>query len=203
MSRLINRAYIAPLFVYCALVIVQTALLEPSVAAPDDRGPKGAILSVGGGGALLNGTGVEGEALAPAMGGSYLIGVREEVWPRLTLGLHIGGYMGSSELSKSLSLNGLILEGRWRFGEGLRGPVIMGGLGIGGGGLTDSEDADNDASGGGALWRVAFGYELGSGEPGFSVTPSLAYEQLRAQMDSKVSVGVVSVNLEVAWEIGR
>lgn len=152
---------------------------------------------------MLSATGAEGEDLAPAMGGSYLIGIREEVWPRLTLGLHIGGYVGSSERSKSLSLNGLILEGRWRFGEGLRGPVLMGGLGIGGGGFTDSNDPDSDASGGGALWRLALGYELGSDEPGLSVTPSVSYEQLRAQMDSKVSVGVLSVNLEFAWELGR
>ena len=80
-----------------------------------------------------------------------------------------------------------------------------GGLGIGGGGLTGSaqDQSAEDVSGGGAIWRVALGYELGSSERGWSVTPNLAYEYLKPQMDSKVSLGTLSFNLEVAWELGR
>jgi len=172
-------------------------------AAPDDRGAKGAVFSLGGGVYYADATGLEGEALAPSMGGAYSLGIREEVWPRLMLGLNIAGYVGGTEDFESFSLNGLLLEARWRLDEGLRGPVLMGGLGIGGGGLSGGQAGEEDVSGGGALWRVAIGYELVGEQVGWSVTPSLAYENLRAQMDSKVSLSVFSLSLELAWELGR
>lgn len=201
-THLISKSMTEYIAIILSMIFVCCAP-SSSQSAPDDRGPKGAVLSIGGGGFFTHATGLEGEALEPGFGGSYSIGIREEVWPRLMLGLHIGGYMGGHEQYQSFSLNGLLFDVRWRFGENQRGTVLMGGLGIGGGGFTDPIEGEDNASAGGALWRLALGYEFGSKEPGWSFTPSLAYEQLRAQMDSKVSVGVLSFNLEVAWEIGR
>ena len=183
-----------------------SALLTPSLhllAAPEDRGPKGAQLSVGAGGAYGSATGVEGESISGLMGFSSLISLREEVWPRLSLGLSMSYASGSAEGYEAFSLVGVFVEGRWRFGEGLRGLQVLGALGVGGGGVTGAESGADDASAGGAVWKLGLGYELGPQQVGWSVTPMLSYEHLRQQMDSKTSVGLISFNLELTWELGR
>ena len=199
----IKRAYILLVslatLVGCGL-IVHTPSAE---AAPEDRGEKGAMFSLGAGGFVGTGTDTEASEVGGLMGSTFTFSAREEVWPKLSLGLAGRYHMGTSDSFEELSLGALYIDARWRFGGGLRGLNLSGGLGIGGGGFATSVSGAEDASAGGAIWRVGVGYELGPKEVGWSVTPTLSYEQLRAQMDSEVSLNLISLSVELTWELGR
>jgi hypothetical protein len=181
-------------------LIIHTPSAE---AAPEDRGEKGAMFSLGAGGFVGTGTDTEASDVGGVMGSTFTFSAREEVWPKLSLGLAGCYHMGTSDRFEELSLGALYIDARWRFGGGLRGLNLSGGLGIGGGGFAASVSGAEDASAGGAIWRVGVGYELGPKEVGWSVTPTLSYEQLRAQMDSEVSLNLISLSVELTWELGR
>jgi hypothetical protein len=178
-------------------------------AVPDDRGPMGGMVSVGGGGYMGTGVDSNGQRLASHLGGSFNLSFGEEVWPRLFLGLGVESHFGRTQDEDYDSMfYAFGLEARYRLTQRQRGLIVLGGLGIGGGGFTFTEGASEinpGGSSGGSVWKLGLGYEIGlsEGPRGFTLIPRLIYQRLGAQMDSQVSMDLVSINFELMWTAGR
>ena len=178
-------------------------------AVPDDRGPMGGMMAIGGGGYVGTGVDSDGQRLSSHLGGSFNLSFGEEVWPRLFLGLGIESHFGQTQDQNYDSMfYAFGLEGRYRLTQKQRGLIVLGGLGIGGGGFTfkggESEKTPGGSSGG-SVWKMGIGYEIGlsEGPRGTTIVPRLIYQRLGPQMDSQVSMDLVSINFEIMWTSGR
>ena len=180
-----------------------------AIAAPETRGGQGTVVTLGAGGGFGAGTDNTGERSPSQLGGNTHFMIGEEVLPRIFVGVSMDAYFGSAQ-SKEESTSQLFafgFEGRYRLTQQARGLILLGGLGIGVGGviregetLTTAED-----SGGGSVWKVGLGYELGDPEVkrGFIYVPSVVFQRLGPQMESEVSFNLISLNLEVLYATGR
>jgi len=201
---------ISPRASLCASLCASLLLAAPARGEElkDDRGSKGLQLTAAFGGYGGAGTGVSGEGLGLHRGTSASLLIAEEVVPRLTIGLGSDSYFGGSADGRyEVGVYSFSLEARWRLSAHLRGLTVSGALGIGGGGFKPAAGQPasvEEASGGGGLWKLGVGYELGASAPGgFSLTPRLTYQRLGAQMGSQVSAQLVALAIEVSWESGR
>jgi hypothetical protein len=179
-----------------------------SYAAPEDRGEMGSLIGVTAGGFLGAGTGGEGERQPTQLGGSVHLVLGEEVLPRLTVGVGIDSYFGQrqGEGDTRSQVFGFGFEGRYRFTDASRGLFVLTGIGIGAGGFINSGESFSGAegSGGGSIWKVGVGYELGGEEvSGFTYTPRLTFQRLGAQGESEVSINLVSLGVEILYAGGR
>ena len=126
------------------------------------------------------------------------------------MGLGIDSYFGSGQdesISNTSQLFSFGFEGRYRLTDQRRGMILLAGLGIGVGGVVSDGESLTDAegSGGGSIWKVGLGYELGSrdSKSEFVYVPSCIFQRLGPQMDNKVSLNIISLNLEVLYAAGR
>ena len=192
-----------PIILFFFLLLTNTC-----IAAPEDRGAMGGVVSVSSGGFLGAGTDGNASRLSSSVGGMFRIGVGEEVWPGLFLGLSSESYFGQTQddlFETNLFTFGL--DARYRINRTKnRGLLLIGGIGIGGGGFT-SMDGDEELGGssGGSIWKLGVAYEIAfNNEPsGSTLTPALLYQRLGPQMESSVSVDMVSLGIGFNWAFGR
>lgn len=203
---------VKPVSLTLLLILISSILVTVprSMAAPDDRGEMGSVVAITAGGFLAGGTGGEGERQGTQAGGSFHLMLGEEVLPRLFIGIALDNYFGSAqgndEFKTSSQVFGFGIEGRYRVSDSSRGLLILGGIGIGAGGYIREGEKFSGAegSGGGSIWKLGLGYELGSGTPdGFTFTPRFTFQRLGQQMESKVSINIVTLGLEVLYAAGR
>ena len=79
-------------------------------------------------------------------------------------------------------------------------------MGAGGAVATDAQSQkDNTGLSGGSVWKVGVGYEIPftTKGRGFTLTPMLNFYHLRQQMDSLISMQLLSVGVEFMWSAGR
>jgi hypothetical protein len=194
------------LMLYVTLIFGDQAVY----AAPENRGAMGTVVTLSTGGFMGTGTNGEGERNTSQLGGGFHLMIGEEVIPRLFLGLGIDSYFGSDQeenTSRASQLFSFGFEGRYRITAHQRGLILLAGLGVGVGGVINEGESITDAeeSAGGSIWKVGLGYELGSENPTSSVVfiPSLIFQRLGPQMDNKVSLNIISLNMEVLYTAGR
>ena len=204
-TRLVLR--VSSFFILCLCLLYLCC--TTAYAVPDDRGPMGGMISLGGGGYMGTGVDSEGQRLASHLGGSFNLSFGEEVWPRLFLGLGIESHFGQTQDQNYESMfYAFGLEGRYRLSQKQRGLIALAGLGIGGGGFTFKEgesEKNPGGSSGGSVWKIGIGYEIGvsDGPRGLTLVPRLIYQRLGPQMESKVSMDLISLNFELMWTSGR
>lgn len=177
-------------------------------AAPEDRGGMGSLIGLSAGGFLGAGRGGEGERQATQLGGSVHLVLGEEVLPRLTVGISMDSYFGQQqgEGETKSQVFSFGFEGRYRFTDADRGLFLLTGLGIGAGGFINSGESFSGAegSGGGSIWKLGVGYEMGGEEvSGFTYTPRLTFQRLGAQGESQVSINLISLGIEILYAGGR
>ena len=184
--------------------------VQEASAAPESRGEMGTVVTLSAGGFMGTGTDGEGARNTSQLGGSFHLMLGEEVLPRLFMGLGIDSYFGSGQdesISNTSQLFSFGFEGRYRLTDQRRGMILLAGLGIGVGGVVSDGESLTDAegSGGGSIWKVGLGYELGSrdSKSEFVYVPSCIFQRLGPQMDNKVSLNIISLNLEVLYAAGR
>ena len=197
----------------CLLIAVCITLClgaREASAAPESRGEMGTVITLSAGGFMGTGTDGDGDRNTSQLGGSFHLMLGEEVLPRLFMGLGIDSYFGSGQeesISNTSQLFSFGFEGRYRLTDQRRGMILLAGLGIGVGGVVSDGESLTDAegSGGGSIWKVGLGYELGSkdSKSQFVYIPSCVFQRLGPQMDNKVSLNIVSLNLEVLYAAGR
>ena len=113
---------------------------------------------------------------------------------------------GSSEEPSLSQLFAFGLEGRYRLSSRERGLLLIGGIGIGAGGFAAEGESllSSDASGGGSIWKLGLGYEVGGeGSAGFTYIPRLLFQRLGPQMESEVAMNAISLGIEVLYASGR
>ena len=196
----------------CVVVMILTmsARSPHAHAAPDTRGALGTVVTLSAGGFMGSGTDGEGQRNTSQIGGSFHLMLGEEVLPKLFLGIGIDAYFGSGQGDDSVEHSQLFsfgFEGRYRLTNQRRGLLILTGLGIGVGGVIGEGESLSGAegSGGGSIWKLGLGYELGrpTDRGGLLYIPSLIFQRLGPQMDSEVSFNIISLNLEVLYAAGR
>lgn len=201
------------------MISLMISIITPvsAEASPDDRGALGSVYTLSLGGFVSAGTGADGERSPSQLGGGVHFMLGEEVLSRLFIGLGVDSYFGSGQggsgaegASTQSQAYALGLEARYRLTSAPRGLVFIGGIGFGVGGviregetLTDAED-----SGGGSVWKLGLGYELGdvsdrADQSGFIYLPQLLFQRIGPQMDSEVSLNILSLGLEVVYASGR
>lgn len=183
------------------------AMLAPTVAlaAPEDRGIRGWYVGGGGGIALGLANDTDGANPGSFFGNMGRLRVGEEAIPNLYLGLAFAGGAGSAD-TYDAGFGGLILEAGWRaLPSALPDLVLLGGVGVGGGSLTATNDEDLDASPGGALYQLGLMWEFTFGdEPeGFVLAPSVHWYVVPAQFDNDAQLQAVLIGIESIWYGGR
>ena len=197
------------LYLILSIAFFLCTLTQQARAVPDDRGAMGGMISFAGGGYIGTGADENGERLSSQIGSSFSLSFGEEVWSGLFLGLSTEGHMGQTQdQAYDAMFYAFGLESRFRLSPQQRGLILIGGLGIGGGGFTfkDGESKKNPGgSSGGSVWKVGLGYEIGlSDQPrGWTLIPRFLYQRLGPQMESEVSIDLVSINLELMWTSAR
>ena len=177
--------------------------------APDDRGAMGGVYAIGLGGFISTGEDDQGARLSSEYGMSVHLMLGEEVLPKLFVGIGIDAHIDpvSGVVEPSLSqLYAFGMEGRYRLSGETRGLLLIGGLGIGAGGYASAGESllSSDTSSGGSIWKLGVGYELGGESPdGFTYTPRLLFQRLGPQMESQVSVNMLSLSVELLYASGR
>ena len=197
-------------FVITLMIIAVNVEPPHAHAAPETRGALGTVVTLSAGGFMGSGTDGEGQRNTSQVGGSFHLMLGEEVLPRLFLGIGIDSYFGSGQGNESVERSQLFsfgFEGRYRLTAQRRGLIALAGLGIGAGGVIREGESFSGAkgSGGGSIWKLGLGYELGNPRDrgGFLYIPSLIVQRLGPQMDSEVSFNIISINLEVLYATGR
>ena len=208
----VNQERARPYWLCFCCWLTLTLCLKDRIAhaAPETRGRMGTVFTLSAGGFMGTGTDGEGERNTSQIGGSFHLMLGEEVLPGLFVGLGLDSYFGSGEgdqASNSSQLFSFGFEGRYRLTTQQSGLVILAGLGIGVGGIVEEGESlsDSDNSGGGSIWKIGLGYELGvpEQEGGLMYIPSLIVQRLGPQMDNQVSLNIISLNLEVLYATGR
>lgn len=183
--------------------------LAQGYAAPEDRGAMGGVYALSTGGFIVTGTDQDEARLASQYGYSVGLFLGEEVLPKLFVGIHFNAHLdqfGGGELPDQSQLYAFGLEGRYRLSGERRGLIVLGGIGIGTGAFLSEGQSltEADASGGGSIWKLGLGYELGGEKvSGFTYTPKLTFQRLGPQMENKVSMNVMSLSLEILYGSGR
>ena len=196
-------------FKFFATILILGCMSSVAYAVPDDRGAMGGMISIGGGGYVGTGEDESGDRLSSPIGGSFNLSFGEEVWPRLFFGLSIDSHIGQTQdQNYDAMFFAFGLETRYRLTQKQRGLIVLGGLGIGGGGFTFKKEASEKTPGGssgGSVWKVGVGYEIELSETprGFTLVPRLIYHRLGPQMESQVSMDLISINFELMWTSGR
>lgn len=190
----------------CTLSFLFTTL---GYAAPEDRGAMGGVYALSTGGFIVTGTDQDEQRLASQYGYSVGVFLGEEVLPKLFVGIHFNAHIdqfGGGESPDQSQLYAFGLESRYRLSGENRGLIVLGGIGIGTGAFLSAGESLTGAenSGGGSIWKLGIGYELGGENvSGFTYIPKLSFQRLGPQMENKVSMNVVSLSLEVLYGSGR
>lgn len=183
--------------------------ISQAEAAPESRGAMGTVVTLGAGGFFGAGTDNVGARSPSQVGGLVHFMIGEEVLPRLSVGVSLDSYFGSSQGDDRTTsqLFGFGFESRYRITQGARGLYLLGGLGIGVGGVIAEGESlvEAEGSGGGSVWKLGVGYELGDSKfsSGFIYAPSVTFQRLGPQMESEVSVNLISLSLDVIYATGR
>ena len=178
-------------------------------AAPEDRGAMGGVYALSTSGFIATGTDQDEQRLASQYGYSIGLFLGEEVLPRLFVGIHLDAHLdqfAGGELPDQSQLYAFGLEGRYRLSGSKRGLIALAGIGIGTGAFLNSGQSltEADASGGGSIWKLGLGYEVGNeNASGFTYIPKLTFQRLGPQMENKVSMNVISLGVEVLYSSGR
>ena len=192
--------------VLCLCLIIQGPL---ALAAPEDRGMMGPTYALSSSGFVMTGQDGDGNRLPSQYGYGFALFLGEEVLPKLFVGVHLDTYFDQftdGEEPSSSQLFAFGLEGRIRVTGQERGLYLLGGIGIGAGGFLAQGESltEAEASSGGSIWKLGMGYELGGEEvSGFTYSPKLTFQRLGPQMESSVSVNVMSLGLEILYASGR
>ena len=105
------------------------------------------------------------------------------------------------------------LDGRYRLtGRNKKRPaglLLLAGIGLGAGGVAvpvdNGEKDETEGVSGGSVWKVGLGYEIPftTKGRGFTITPYVTFYHLRQQMESKISMQLISTGIEFMWSAGR
>ncbi len=176
----------------------------------DDKGKLGGVLAFSAGSSIGYGTDTDGKSSSSFIGTAFQFHFGEEVWQGLHLGLSFDMAQGKTQDDKyNQSLFAFGPEIRWRLSDDYRGFYFIGGIGVGGGGLTTIKQKDkNDfpgGSSGGSIWKLGMGYvfPLYENQNRFLLSPKLLYQRMGEQFDSKATLDTFCLTIELLWGSGR
>ena len=209
MKTITNRSIIILASALSSILLLNLADTNKVYAAPEDRGAMGGVYALSTGAFVATGTDQDDQRLSSQYGYSIGLFLGEEVLPKLFVGIHLNAHLdqfGEGEAINQSQLYAFGLEGRYRLTGETHGLLALGGIGIGTGAFLSAGQSltDADASGGGSIWKLGLGYELGGEQvSGFTYIPKLIFQRLGPQMENQVSMNVISLGLEVLYGAGR
>jgi hypothetical protein len=193
----------------CQVLLSSIVLLTISIAwaAPEDRGPRGTFISLGGGALIGQATDEDGRSTGSHTGSNTHLRFGEEVIPGLTLGLEMGGGSLNGLNDKYTGqFGGLFIQAGWRPFEQLQALQFLFGTGVGGGSLVASTDEGFEGDVAGALYSLATQYEFKFGEElgsGFILAPYVRGIIAPQSGASQAQIYTTVIGLESGWHFGR
>ncbi|MFN3202564.1 MAG: hypothetical protein ACE366_29505 [Bradymonadia bacterium] len=180
---------------------------DTDVEPPAEEGPaRGAFFSLMTGFAIGAATDEDGVSQGSFTGSSFTLRFGEEIVEWGLVGFEIGGTFGNGE-GYSASLGGLLLHGGLRpLPASTPELLLIGGVGLGGGGLTAEAEGDPTGSGGGTMYMFGALYEFdvsGPDREGLTLAPSLRLNWTPPQSGSDVTLSSVSLGIEAVWYGGE
>ncbi|MCA9539093.1 MAG: hypothetical protein KC620_09400 [Myxococcales bacterium] len=190
-----------------ATPLVALLVSAPAHAAPENAGRRGVFL--GGGGGVITGTAEDedGRDTGSFTGAGGHLRFGEEVIAGLTIGLEFLGGSGSGHNDRfEAGVGGFVLQVSWRPFDSPEGLVFLGGTGVGGGGITPTEDGDFEGSSAGAIHQLGVIYEFfpyRDGDGGLAIAPAARWFILPTSADGKVWFNDFIVGVDTVWYFGR
>lgn len=176
-------------------------------SAPEDRGPRGAFISISSGPTLGHALDDDGRSAGSHTGLSTALRFGEEVIDGLTLGLEIFGssFEGNADTHTG-SVGGLLVQAGWRPFQHLSALQFLFSTGVGGGSLSATSDDDFSGQVAGALFSAGIQYELKFGAErgaGFVVSPGIKGVFVPQSGDTETRIITTVIGLEAGWYFGR
>ena len=194
---------------YCRLLAIAFLLCIPIAAysAPEDRGPRGAFVSLSSGPTLGHALDVDGRSAGAHTGLMTALRFGEEVIDGLTLGLELFGsnFEGNADTHTG-SLGGLLVQAGWRPFQYLSRFQFLFSTGVGGGSLSASTEDDFSGQVAGALFSAGMQYELKFGDErgaGFVLSPCIRGILAPQSGDTGTRIVTTVVGIEAGWHFGR
>jgi hypothetical protein len=176
-------------------------------AAPEDRGPRGLLLS--GGIGLITGTVTDesGRDAGGFLGQASVIRIGEEALPGLTLGLEILiGDANANADKYSTSLSGLLVQLTYRPFVDAANVVFIVGTGIGGGRLQASGGEDFSGAVVGGLHELGVAYEVslyGDASSGLVAALTARWVGVPPSGEAPTTIQTYLFGIEAIWYAGR
>lgn len=184
-------------------------LFAPAVAlsAPEDRGQRGAFISLSSGPVLGHAMDSDGRSAGAHSGFGTGLRFGEEVIDGLTLGLEIFGanFKGNAETHKG-SLGGLLVQAGWRPWKTMTPIQFLVSTGVGGGSLSATSDDAFDGQVAGALFSAGVQYDFKLGAErgaGFVASPCIRGVLAPQSGDTGTRIYTTVVGIEASWHFGR
>ena len=176
-------------------------------AAPEDRGPRGLLLS--GGSGVITGTVTDekGRNAGGFLGQASVIRIGEEALPGLTLGLEIVFGDANANADKyATSLSGLLVQITYRPFVDPAGLVFIAGTGIGGGSLEATAGEDFSGAVVGGLHELGVAYEIslyGDASSGLVAALTARWLGVPASGETPTAIQTYLFGIEATWYAGR
>ena len=188
----------------CLLLLATPAI---ALSAPEDRGRRGAFISLSNGPVIGHAVDADGRSAGAHTGFGTGLRFGEEVIDGLTLGLEIFGasFKGNADTHKG-GLGGLLVQAGWRPWQTLAPLQFLLSTGVGGGSLSATSEDEFDGQVAGALFSVGVQYDVKFGVEqgaGFVLSPCIRGVLAPQSGDAETRIYTTVVGLEASWHFGR